>query len=343
MPIFKQDYKVLVRCFTFNHSKYIKDALDGFVMQKTDFPFVCAIVDDCSTDGEQDVIKSYLDTEFNMDSAELCETDYANIIVAKHKTNINCSFVVFFLKYNHYSIKKQKTSYLLTLRDICSYEAICEGDDFWTDEKKLQKQYDWMEQHPDYSMCWHDAYCENGGVCTPYNRFSEDCDVSFEDMVFNGGAFCPTASLFIRESSLAEYNSELKKRKYLFHVGDYPLQIYMRYIGKVRYIKDKMSVYRICIEGSWTSKRTRLSEEGKIAYIKDKAILLLDKMNDMTDFEYDEVFQQQKKRVLLNLYLEIGYVKDAMRMYCEIDSKNRLSITSFFKSLVKSLITKFRT
>ena len=115
MPILKQDYKVLVRCFTFNQSKYIKDALNGFVMQETDFPFVCAIVDDCSTDGEQDVIKSYLDTEFNMESAELYETDYANIIVAVHKTNINCSFAVFLLKYNHYSLRKPKGPYLKSL------------------------------------------------------------------------------------------------------------------------------------------------------------------------------------------------------------------------------------
>ena len=343
MPIFKQDYKVLVRCFTFNHSKYIKDALDGFVMQKTDFPFVCAIVDDCSTDGEQDVIKSYLDTEFNMDSAELCETDYANIIVAKHKTNINCSFAVFFLKYNHYSIKKTKAPYLLFLQDICSYEAICEGDDYWIDENKLQKQYDWMEQHTDYSMCWHDAYCESGGERVPYNRFREDCDVPFEDLVLKGGAFCPTAALFIRESCLNEYYSELQKRKYTFHVGDYPLQIYMGYIGMVRYVKDTMSVYRICTEGSWTSKRIRMNIEEKIAHMKNKAVPLLDKMNDMTSFKYDEVFQLQKKRVLLDLYLEIGYIKDALKKYCEIDPKNRMNKMSFCKCLVKSLITKVRS
>ena len=183
VPILKQNYKVLVRCFTFNQSKYIEDALNGFVMQKTNFPFICAIVDDCSTDGEQDVIKSYLNTEFNMESAESYETDYANIIVAVHKTNVNCSFAVFFLKYNHYSIKKTKSPYLQPIRDVCSYEAMCEGDDYWTYPLKLQTQVDFLDSHEDVVVSCHQYsfIYENDKTITtyPYKYFEQNPQEEF--------------------------------------------------------------------------------------------------------------------------------------------------------------------
>ena len=106
-------FKVRVDCMTFNHSKYIKDAMNGFTMQQTDFPFVCTIVDDASTDGEQDVIRKYVEEHFDLSIDGVSyerETDYAHIIYAQHKTNKNCFFVVLFLKENHYSQNKDKYS-----------------------------------------------------------------------------------------------------------------------------------------------------------------------------------------------------------------------------------------
>ena len=94
----QRDYMVLVRCFTYNHSQYITDALNGFVMQKTNFPYVCLIVDDASTDGEQNVIMDFLQKECDIDYAERTETgDYLRI-KAPHKTNSNCTLVVFFFE-----------------------------------------------------------------------------------------------------------------------------------------------------------------------------------------------------------------------------------------------------
>ena len=82
-----QDYKVLVRCFTFNQSQYIEDALNGFVMQKTDFPFVCLVMDDCSTDGEQDVIRAFLSRECDMTNAEYHDIELAEVVIVPHRTN----------------------------------------------------------------------------------------------------------------------------------------------------------------------------------------------------------------------------------------------------------------
>ena len=81
-PIIQQDFKVLIRCFTYNQCKYIEDALNGFAMQKTNFPFVCLVMDDASTDGEQDVIKAWMERECDMRKAEKLDISTAIVIIA---------------------------------------------------------------------------------------------------------------------------------------------------------------------------------------------------------------------------------------------------------------------
>ena len=93
------DFLVCIRCFTFNHAPYIEDAMNGFCMQDASFPFVCTIVDDASTDGEQEVIKAYLQKHFDIDDPSIArneETDDYVLVFARHKTNKNCFFSVFF-------------------------------------------------------------------------------------------------------------------------------------------------------------------------------------------------------------------------------------------------------
>lgn len=147
-----------VTCMTYNQVNYITDAMNGFVMQQTSFPFVCIIVDDASTDGEPEVIKDYLDANFDRRDIGLStpeETDEYLRIYAQHKENKNCYFCVLFLKYNHYSIGKAKTKNLAGFTTNVKYIALCEGDDYWIDPMKLQKQVDFMEANVDYSLCFH--------------------------------------------------------------------------------------------------------------------------------------------------------------------------------------------
>lgn len=156
-------FKVCVRCFTFNQAKYIEDTMNGFVMQQTDFPFVCCIVDDASTDGEQDVIKKYMDSHFDMAAAAgsyTGETDYAYIFFAQHKENKNCYFSVFFLKENLYSKREgyKKFSYISRWRNSCKYEAICEGDDYWIDCEKIKRQAYFLDKNSNYSMVASNSY-----------------------------------------------------------------------------------------------------------------------------------------------------------------------------------------
>lgn len=149
-----QNYKVVVRTITYNHVNYITDTLDGVAMQQTNFPFVHYVIDDCSTDGEQEVIKVWLNEHCDMDNAEFIDLELANVILVPHKTNQNLSFAIYLLKRNLWKEPKLKETLVAPWRDHCEYEALCEGDDYWIHPHKLQMQVDFMDEHPDYSMCY---------------------------------------------------------------------------------------------------------------------------------------------------------------------------------------------
>lgn len=147
---------VLVLCMTYNHEKYIENALNGFVMQKTNFPFVVAVIDDASTDNNAQVIIDYLQRVCDADAINSSTEEYGKVIDAIPSTNSNCLLHVVLLNENHYG-KKSKRPYYAQYEDNAKYISMCEGDDYWTDPYKLQKQVDFMNEHPDYSMCFHKA------------------------------------------------------------------------------------------------------------------------------------------------------------------------------------------
>ncbi len=143
----EMDYLVGIICMTYNQSAYITDALKGFAMQQTDFPFVAVVVDDASTDGEQEVIKAYVDEHFDRSEEKgykQWETEDARWTFARHKGNDNCLFVTVFLKRNLFREPEKKEEVLKGWMDA-KYIAICEGDDYWVDPLKLQKQVDILE------------------------------------------------------------------------------------------------------------------------------------------------------------------------------------------------------
>ena len=145
-------FKVSVWCNTYNQAFYIKDTMDGFCMQQTSFPFVCLIMDDASTDGEPEVIKQYLNDHFDTEWTK--ETEDYHLTLARHQENKNCYFAVYLLKYNHYSIKKRRLRYYKELTDEIEYVALCEGDDYWTDKHKLQKQADALDANPQATLVY---------------------------------------------------------------------------------------------------------------------------------------------------------------------------------------------
>ncbi len=122
--------KVIICCSTYNQEKYIEQALQGLVMQKTNFPFVVHVHDDCSTDDTKNIILKY-------------QKLYPEIIIPK------------FHDFNYFS----RDCGMLTEKlhsDITSeYFGLCDGDDYWTDEQKLQKQVDFLDNNPDFSICFN--------------------------------------------------------------------------------------------------------------------------------------------------------------------------------------------
>ena len=145
-------YKVVVWCNTFNQASYIKDTMEGFCMQQTNFPFICLIMDDASTDGEPAVIRQYLNDHFDTEWTK--ETDDYHLTLARHQENRHCYFAVYLLKYNHYRIKKKRLKYYQEVATEIDYVAMCEGDDYWTDEHKLQKQADALDANPQATLVY---------------------------------------------------------------------------------------------------------------------------------------------------------------------------------------------
>lgn len=237
-------YKLRISCMTYNHANYIEDAMNGFCIQKTEFPFVAMIVDDASTDGEQEVIRKYLDEHFDMNLALYDENEDAIRIAAIHKKNPNCHFLVILLKYNFYSIKKAKSPLLKGWYEDVPYVAMCEGDDYWTDPNKLQMQVCFLESHHDYSMCFHNAveHYEDGSKNDRLFSNVENCD--YRDVDFLKQWMVPTASVVFRKevTSSAIYKHITYEIKPMF--GDTPLFVAASQIGKVRGMASVMSVYR---------------------------------------------------------------------------------------------------
>lgn len=266
---------VSVICNTYNHEKYIKSALDGFVMQQTKFPFEVLIHDDASTDRTADIIREY-------------EEKYPDIIKPIYQSENQYSQKIGFCKKFQYSRAKGK------------YLAFCEGDDYWTDPLKLQKQFDLMESHPECDMCAHTAQYERNGKLEDYVMPSkEDTILSADDVILNGGGYLATASLFYKRE-LIENMPEFRKILAL----DYTMQIQGALSGGILFISDCMSVYRVETENSWSS---RMKGNGaRFVELCRKTIKMLEQLNIDTNHRYNsaivKTLEKTKRDMLYIMY-----------------------------------------
>lgn len=223
---------VAIRCITYNHEKYIRDALEGFVMQKTTFPFVAIVHDDASTDGTATIIREYAQK-------------YPDIIIPIIETE------------NQYS--KHDGSLGRIMNRACEdtgaiYYALCEGDDYWTDPYKLQKQVDFLESHPDYTLCFHNAIVHYENEDKPDHKFAtlETREYNIKENIDNW--IVPTASVLFRRTVLESttYKNYIRNKE-KFVVGDQPLILSCASSGKLYGFSDIMSVYRLQ-SGGWTQQ-----------------------------------------------------------------------------------------
>lgn len=219
--------KLSIYCLSYNFASFIRQALDGFVMQKTNFPFEVIIHDDASTDGTAEIIREY-------------EAKYPDIIKPVYQAEnqwqkgVNISKEFIFPK-----IKGQ-------------YVALCEGDDYWTDENKLQKQVDYLDAHPDCSLCFHPV--------TVKWEEGERPDSVFPDkkMLANVGAMNLKSLLkqnFIQTNSVVYRWRFHQDSPELIPNGILPVDWFLHLlhaeVGKIAMLPDVMAVYRKHKNGIW--------------------------------------------------------------------------------------------
>ena len=216
---------VSIECLVYNHEPFLRQCLDGFVMQRTNFPFEAIVHDDASTDGSAAIIMEYAEK-------------YPNIIKPIIETE------------NLYSKKDNSLRKKLSAHLRGKYIAWCEGDDYWTDPLKLQKQFDYMENHPDCTLCFHNAIVHWYDGSQPdrlYWSTIEGRDYSVVELLKLHNP--PTASFFFRSSLLNEYITMRNRPR--IAVGDRPLIMLCAQKGKTHALPDNMSVYGKH-EGGWT-------------------------------------------------------------------------------------------
>lgn len=219
---------VSIRCTAFNQAPYIRKCLEGFVMQKTNFPFEAIVHDDASTDGTADIIKEF-------------SNQYPEIIKPILDTE------------NQWS--KHDESLTRIMDEACTgkYIATCEGDDFWTDPYKLQKQVNFLEDHPNYTLVHTDfdyVNLDSRVIPTPdiplYQNLKQR---KREGHIWQYQLVYPSSILYC---SCLYRNGILKNEETFI---DHGLFLCCGRKGKVHYIDEKTSAYRINPEGTMKSKQ----------------------------------------------------------------------------------------
>lgn len=323
----KKQYMVYISCTTYNHANYIEDALKGFYIQKTNFPFAAIVIDDASTDNEQEVLLRFVNEELDHNSIEKEETDDYIKIAGLHKNNPNCTFVMLLLKYNHVSIRKAKSPYFEDFYKHIKYAAICEGDDYWTNPLKLQKQVDFLETHPDYGLIHAkaDSYYQASQKMVSAAPVDDYKEKGFNDIIWHNPV--TTLTVLIRKDALDGYGEF--RGGVIFGIGDLPMWLYISHRYRVHFMNETVGVYRH-VSGSASHGKT---------YEKRKKYL--DNIFKVVSFFAEkyvvEDFDKLENRYHVNLFNEAFAFKkknDAISEFKKIKHKT-------FKMYIKRIILQF--
>ncbi len=252
---------------TYNHEKYIRQAIEGVLMQKTDFLFELIIVEDCSTDETKNIALEYADQY----------PGKINVLTSEKNLGIT-------------------DNYIRAMGSISGkYIALCEGDDYWTDPSKLQKQVDFLEAHPDCSLCFHPVghvfvdNTQNDFVFGP--KIDGNHVFTSEEIV--EGILIRTVSMLFKTESIRD----LKSWVYGAPLDDLALQLHCASKGNVGYIGGKpMSAYNRGNEGAWSAGETSTDfEESKKWHIKryEAHIKVFNMFNSYTQLKYNNQIQNR--------------------------------------------------
>lgn len=274
---------VSIVCESYNHEPYIRRCIEGFLMQETDFPIEILIHDDASTDGSASIIREY-------------EVKYPGL------------FRPIYQKENQYSKGVKIWRDIQFPRARGKYIALCEGDDYWTDPLKLQRQVDYLESHSDCSLCFHNSIIHTYDGSSPdrlYSEMIQDRDYSARELLKL--QIPPTASMVFRADLCGLYCKTVN-RKHLA-VGDRPLKVMCAQNGKTHGLSDVMSVYGKH-SGGWTNfvdalrtfEDARSWEEERKIYGKECRDVTTPIMTGMYLNALWRAFRQRNVRIALNSF-----------------------------------------
>lgn len=265
---------VSISCITFNQAHFLRECFDSFLMQQTNFKFEVVVHDDASTDGTKAIIEEYTQK-------------YPEVFFPMYQTENQYSKGVrgFMPKFNFPRCRGK-------------YIALCEGDDYWIDANKLQKQVDFLENNPEYVACFHNAWIENVIENTKYeyHYWKESREVTSKEVIEIGGYVFPTAALMFR--STAKFIPLVKSR-----AGDLAMALDLLSQGKFYFLSDFMSVYRRHEDGIYSGllkddKRLQNFEESVIYLIEEKQKLFSKEYNDYFNnaikVKYNKLFYKNK-------------------------------------------------
>ena len=228
----KNDCLVSILCTAYNHEQYIRSALESFVSQKTGFAFEVLVNDDASSDGTAAIIREY-------------EEKYPEIIRPFYQKENQFSKGIGYIYENiFYPHARGK------------YFAFCEGDDYWTDESKLQRQVDFLESHPDYSACVHNTtlhHCNGSRADELLIPSRGDHEVLYENVIRGPINAYHTSSLLARREIIVQ-TPDFYRAATAHGFADYAWALLLRLKGGIWFIDRNMSVYRICSnQAAWSS------------------------------------------------------------------------------------------
>lgn len=254
---------VSVCTITYNHELYITEALDSFLMQETDFPFEIVIRDDNSMDNTYSIIQNYVEKYPTL----------IRLLDSSKNIGMNNNFMSVFTD--------AKGEYI----------ALCEGDDYWCDNNKLQYQYNFILKDIEIDFLIHACYSVNSKseiLKQNNNRFfGHDTNQRFvyQDILSYPGQFAPTSSYFIKSSILKQLPNWFNEAP----IGDIFIELYAAKENGGIYLPKIMSCYRVESIGSWTDKMKKVSPQKKIEYA-EKMIIAIENMkkdfsNNSTSFD----------------------------------------------------------
>lgn len=261
----EKEILVSILCITYNHEQYIKDAIEGFLRQKTEYAYEIIIHDDASTDCTADIIKEY-------------EQRYPDKIKGVYQLE------------NQYSKGGSIFNILMPMAQG-KYVAFCEGDDYWIDENKLQMQVSYLEKHVACTYCFHNAIEKNLLLNNKEKEYTwnqvwkgEGCYTTEEMIAMTTP---PTASVVLRKEKFPPIDRLMSKK---IRMGDKIIAVAVAAEGYAYCIDKKMSVYRKNVSNSVTSN-WKLSGETKRRSAEGMAEVM-NNLNEYTGFRYSESFRK---------------------------------------------------